>query len=86
MPAEHCRTMMPKDTQEMILSILSEEQRRRFELELELDFAYSLPGLSRFRANVFQQRNSMGAVFRRIPLAIPTIEEPRPAEGVQVPR
>jgi twitching motility protein PilT len=74
-PAQHCRSMMPKDTQEMILSILSEEQRRRFELELELDFAYSLPGLSRFRANVFQQRNSMGAVFRRIPLAIPTLEE-----------
>jgi twitching motility protein PilT len=74
-PADHCRSLMPKDTQDMILSILSEEQRRRFELELELDFAYSLPGLSRFRANVFQQRNSMGAVFRRIPLAIPTIAE-----------
>ena len=74
-PAEKCKPLMPKDTQDMILSILSEEQRRRFELELELDFAYSLPGLSRFRANVFQQRNSMGAVFRRIPLAIPTIED-----------
>ncbi len=59
----------------MILGLLSEEQRRRFETELELDFAYSIPGVSRFRANVFQQRNSMGAVFRVIPIKIPTIED-----------
>ena len=59
----------------MILSLLSEEQRRRFETELELDFAYSIPGLSRFRANVFQQRNSMAAVFRMIPLQVPTLED-----------
>ena len=66
---------MPKDTMEMILGMLSEEQRRKFETELELDWAYSIPGVSRFRANVFQQRNSMGAVFRVIPIEIPTIEE-----------
>ena len=59
----------------MLLSILSEEQRKRFENELELDFAYSLPGVSRFRANIFMQRGSMGAVFRMIPLRIPTIED-----------
>ena len=59
----------------MILSMLSEDQRKRFEVELELDFAYSIPGLSRFRANVLQQRNSMGAVFRVIPLRIPTMQD-----------
>jgi twitching motility protein PilT len=74
-PMEGYKPLSPKDTQEMILSMLSEEQRRRFETELELDFAYSIPGLSRFRANVFQQRNSMGAVFRVIPLRIPTMQE-----------
>jgi twitching motility protein PilT len=74
-PCEDYKPLSPKDTQEMILSMLSEEQRRRFETELELDFAYSIPGLSRFRANVFQQRNSMGAVFRVIPLRIPTMQE-----------
>jgi twitching motility protein PilT len=74
-PCEGMRPLSPKDTQEMILSMLSEEQRKRFETELELDFAYSIPGLSRFRANVLQQRNSMGAVFRVIPLRIPTIQE-----------
>jgi twitching motility protein PilT len=72
---ENMKPLTPRDTMEMILSLLSEEQRRRFETELELDFAYSIPGVSRFRANVFQQRNSMGAVFRVIPIKIPTMDE-----------
>lgn len=74
-PVENMRALVPRDTMEMILNLLSEDQRRRFETELELDFAYSIPGVSRFRANVFQQRNSMGAVFRVIPIKIPTLEE-----------
>ncbi|HEX9094227.1 MAG TPA: PilT/PilU family type 4a pilus ATPase [Coriobacteriia bacterium] len=74
-PIESMKPLQPRDTQEMILSLLSEEQRKRFETELELDFAYSIPGLSRFRANVFQQRNSLGAVFRVIPLRIPTMQD-----------
>jgi twitching motility protein PilT len=74
-PVENTKPLTPKDTQDLILALLSEEQRRRFDAELELDFAYSIPGLSRFRANVFQQRNSMGAVFRTIPLAIPTLAD-----------
>jgi twitching motility protein PilT len=72
---ENIKSLTPRDAMEMILNLLSEEQRRKFETELELDFAYSIPGVSRFRANVFQQRNSMAAVFRVIPLHIPTIEE-----------
>jgi twitching motility protein PilT len=74
-PVDSVKPLSPRDTMEMILSLLSEEQRRRFETELELDFAYSIPGVSRFRANVFQQRNSMGAVFRVIPIKIPTMED-----------
>jgi twitching motility protein PilT len=74
-PLEDIRPLTPKGTQEMLLSILSEEQRKRFENELELDFAYSLPGVSRFRANIFMQRGSMGAVFRMIPLRIPSIAD-----------
>jgi twitching motility protein PilT len=74
-PVENMKPLMPRDTMEMILGLLSEEQRRRFETELELDFAYSIPGVSRFRANVLQQRNSMGAVFRVIPIKIPTMDE-----------
>ncbi|PKQ19360.1 MAG: type IV pili twitching motility protein PilT [Actinobacteria bacterium HGW-Actinobacteria-6] len=75
LPIDGAKVLTPRDTQAMILSLLSEEQRKRFETELELDFAYSIPGLSRFRANVFQQRNSMGAVFRVIPIKIPTLED-----------
>ncbi|NTU71664.1 MAG: PilT/PilU family type 4a pilus ATPase [Coriobacteriia bacterium] len=74
-PVENMKPLSPRDTMDMLLSLLSEEQRRRFETELELDFAYSIPGVSRFRANIFQQRNSMGAVFRVIPIKIPTLEE-----------
>jgi len=74
-PVEDMKPLTPRDTMEMIMSLLSEEQRRRFETELELDFAYSIPSVSRFRANVFQQRNSMGAVFRVIPIKIPTMDE-----------
>jgi twitching motility protein PilT len=74
-PVENTGALTPKDTQDLILSILSEDQRHKFETELELDFAYSLPGVSRFRANVFQQRNSIGAVFRVVPLSVPTLEE-----------
>ena len=74
-PVENMKPLSPRDTMDMLLSLLSEEQRRRFETELELDFAYSIPGVSRFRANVFQQRNSMGAVFRVIPIKIPSLED-----------
>ena len=75
LPIDTMPPMSPRATQEMIYSVLSEEQRKRYENELELDFAYSIPGVSRFRANVFQQRNSIGAVFRVIPIDIPTMEE-----------
>ena len=74
-PVENTKPLTPRDTMTMILGLLSEEQRRKFETELELDWAYSIPAVSRFRVNVFQQRNSMGAVFRVIPIEIPTIEE-----------
>ena len=48
----------------MVYAILPQKLRERFEQELELDMSYSLPGRSRFRVNVFQQRDAVGAVFR----------------------
>ena len=57
---EDASPLSPRVTMEMLLGLLSEEQRRRFENELELDFAYSIPGVSRFRANIFQQRGPWG--------------------------
>jgi twitching motility protein PilT len=63
------------DTKQLAMSILSDVQRARFEEELELDFAYEIPGLARFRGNVYQQRGAVQAAFRVIPLRIQTMEE-----------
>ncbi len=58
-----------------VYEILSPRQREEFEREMELDLAYIIEGLSRFRVNVFQQRGSLGAAFRCIPFNVPTIEQ-----------
>jgi twitching motility protein PilT len=60
---------------EALLNILTEAQRRHFEQRHDLDFAYELPGVGRFRANFLQQRQGIGAVFRVIPNRIPSLEE-----------
>ncbi len=62
------------DIREMIYAILTQKQRERFESELELDCSYTLPGRSRFRMNVFLQRDSVGAVLRAIPYEIVDLE------------
>jgi twitching motility protein PilT len=64
-----------EDCKEVIYSILSEEQIRRFEQDLELDLSYEIPGLARFRVNVMQQREAVGCVIRVIPMHIPQLEE-----------
>jgi twitching motility protein PilT len=59
----------------MVYAILPQKLRERFEQELELDMSYSLPGRSRFRVNVFQQRDAVGAVFRVIPFEIKDVDD-----------
>lgn len=63
------------DTKRIIYSVLSNDQKEKFEQDWELDFSLSIPGLDRFRVNVHIQRGSVEAAFRRIPLLIPTLEE-----------
>ena len=58
----------------LVQSVMSEAQRRGFEAQLEADFAYALPGLGRFRVNVFEQQRGPGAVFRRIAETVPSLE------------
>ncbi|MBM3675682.1 MAG: PilT/PilU family type 4a pilus ATPase [Actinobacteria bacterium] len=58
------------DIREMVYAILTQKQREKFENELELDCSYTLPGKSRFRVNVFLQRDSVGCVMRAIPYEI----------------
>src|SRR5258707_1092876 len=55
--------------------MLSSEQQKHFELKRQLDFAYSMPGLARFRVNVYYQREAVSAAFRLIPQEIKTLEE-----------
>lgn len=64
-----------KQTKELIYSILNGDQRERLERNLELDLSYALPHTSRFRVNVYFQRNSVGAAFRVIPIEIKTFKE-----------
>ena len=56
-----------EDITELCYSILTERQKAKFEEELELDFSYEIPGVSRFRANYYYERESIAAVFRIIP-------------------
>ena len=58
-----------------LYGVMTERQRKVFEEKLELDFAYAVPGHARFRVNVFQQRESIGAVMRMIPWEIKTLEQ-----------
>jgi twitching motility protein PilT len=71
--------MLPQTLQNTLYAIMSGKQREVFEEQLELDFAYSLPGRARFRVNVYRQRDALGAAFRLIP------HEIKPLESLGVP-
>jgi len=71
---EHERLTASK-AEELIVEILTPAQQEQVERHLDLDFAYELPGLARFRANVMHQHRGLGAVFRIIPTDIMTLEE-----------
>ncbi|MCS6951055.1 MAG: type IV pilus twitching motility protein PilT, partial [bacterium] len=74
-PMQEYGRLSSEQVRELCFSIISPEQRARFEKELELDFAYEVPGLSRFRGNIYQQRGHVQAAFRVIPYRIQTMEE-----------
>jgi len=63
------------ETKELLYEIMNEERRQKFERTNQLDMSYSIPGVSRFRVNVFRQKGAVGAVLRVIPLTIKTIDE-----------
>src|SRR3982075_3675598 len=67
--------MTPKDTLQLAYSVLTEEQKKRFELEDELDFSFGIQNLARFRGNVFKQRGCVSMVVRQIPFAIKTFDQ-----------
>ena len=67
--------LSPDVVKNLVYSIMNSEQKQVFERKHELDFGYAIPGLSRFRANIFYQRGTVSAVLRAIPFEVPSIDD-----------
>ncbi|MFL5606131.1 MAG: type IV pilus twitching motility protein PilT [Gemmatimonadaceae bacterium] len=67
--------MSPKDTMQLAYSVLTENQKKRFEMEDELDFSFGIQNLARFRGNCFKQRGCVSMVIRQIPFSIKTFDD-----------
>jgi len=77
-PIEGLSPLSPEDTEHALREMLHDpEKLKEFADEGEVDFAYSIPGLARFRCNAFRQRGSVSLVIRAIPVSIKTIEKHR---------
>jgi twitching motility protein PilT len=74
-PLKDARRLPPEEISRMAFGIMNNYQKERFKEFNELDLAYGVPGLGRFRVNVFQQRGTIGIVFRVIPFKINSIEQ-----------
>ena len=68
-------TLQPKDTLQLAYSVLTENQKKRFETEDELDFSFGIQNLARFRGNCFKQRGCVSMVIRQIPFNIKTFDD-----------
>lgn len=64
-----------KDVEAIVEQILTPAQRKHFEDSNEIDFAFSVPGLSRFRSNFYKQRGTVAMAFRQVPFGVPSLEE-----------
>src|SRR5213593_777805 len=56
--------LTPAETKQLVYSVLTDSQKKRFEEAMELDFSFGIRGVARFRCNVFNQRGAVGAVYR----------------------
>jgi twitching motility protein PilT len=74
-PLKDARRLPPEEISRMAFGIMNDYQKEKFKAQNELDLAYGVPGLGRFRVNVFQQRGTIGVVLRVIPFKIATIEQ-----------
>ena len=74
-PLKNAERILPDQIQTMAFGIMNPVQKARFEQAREADLAYGIPGLGRFRVNVFQQRGTIGIVFRVIPFSVRSIEQ-----------
>jgi twitching motility protein PilT len=74
-PLPKASRLTAESVRSMCEAIMSDRQRQTFSEVNEIDLAYSVPGLGRFRVNVFMQRNSVSAVFRAIPFKISSLDD-----------
>ena len=74
-PLVELKRLMPEDTIAMAFAMMNSEQKDKFKRDHEIDMAYSIPGLGRFRCNVFYQRGAVGMVLRVIPTQIKSITD-----------
>jgi twitching motility protein PilT len=73
-PMEGYPSLTPQHTRDVVYSILNDDQRKRFENQKALDFAYAIPGVARFRVNTYFQRGAISAALRHTPDQIPELE------------
>jgi twitching motility protein PilT len=86
-PLKNGERMLPEEMQKTAFSLMNPVQKARFEEARECDLAYGIPGLGRFRVNIFQQRGTIGIVFRVIPFGVKSIDQlllPRVIEGISM--
>ncbi|WP_163995790.1 type IV pilus twitching motility protein PilT [Pyxidicoccus caerfyrddinensis] len=74
-PLKDGRRLPPEEVARMAFGIMNEFQKEKFKSSNEVDLAYGVPGLGRFRVNVFQQRGTVGAVLRVIPFKVMTMQD-----------
>src|SRR6202008_1578725 len=74
-PLSDVPRVTPEDMLNMAFSMMSNRQKQKFKETAELDMAYGVAGLGRFRVNVFQQRGNVGLVLRVVPTKIRTVDE-----------
>src|SRR3954454_7417421 len=73
-PMEGFPVLTAQHTRDVVYNVLNDDQRKRFENNNQLDFAYVIPSVARFRVNCFMQRGAVSAAFRLIPFEIPELE------------
>ena len=74
-PMDGYPELTPQHTRDVVYSILNDDQRKRFENNKSLDFAYAIPGVARFRVNCYFQRGAISAALRHTPDQIPALDE-----------
>jgi twitching motility protein PilT len=74
-PLEGHEPLTPQQTRDVVYSVLNDDQRKRFENQQQLDLAYAIPNVARFRVNCYFQRGSIAAAFRHIPSVIQSLDD-----------